>query len=152
MASSSQPDVAGLSDTRAAFSSRLGNAAPACSSSLLGFSPSDWTPEQEANRVPSALAAVCAACPVAADCLLDAVQMDDVGYRGGTTTRERRRLFPARRIARREERVVEERSPRHALGEGSLACYRRGCRCVECRSHNAAARRRERERAHDLVR
>lgn len=147
MINSSLPDVAVLGHTRAASAKCLGNAAPACGSPLLGFSPSEWTPEHEASRMPSALAAVCAACPVATACLLDAVHMNDVGYRGGTTTRERRRLFPALRVARREDRVLDERSPRHATGEGSLACYRRGCRCVECRSHNAAARRRERARA-----
>ncbi|WP_168582979.1 WhiB family transcriptional regulator [Gephyromycinifex aptenodytis] len=146
LAGSSPPDVGVLEATRVASVRNL-DKAPACSSPLLGLAPADWTPEQEADRVPPALAAICASCPVAAACLLDAVRMNDVGYRGGTTTRERRRMFPGLRLARREELDQDGRSPRHARGEGSLACYRRGCRCDECRSHNAAARRRERARA-----
>lgn len=148
MATPCHLDVVSLVDERDLTQRRADRPAPACGSLLHGLSPAAWTPEQEADSVPAQLSRICRDCPVARECLLEAVRMDDVGYRAGTTTRERRRLFADFRTPRQEvELDPDRRRPRHTRGEGSLASYRRGCRCDECRSHNAAARRRERARA-----
>ena len=147
-------DVAG--DPRADSGAYLVAGAACASARALGIPPSAWTPESEADEVPRMLAAICETCPVWSACLREAIRMNDVGYRAGTTTGQRRRMFPE---AAREVDLVHggslggrvdaevERRPLHPRGEGSLSRYRRGCRCDECRGHNAAARRRERARA-----
>ncbi|WP_040156309.1 hypothetical protein [Mobilicoccus massiliensis] len=128
----------------------------ACASArALGIPATAWTPEIEADTVPRTLMAICESCPVWSSCLREAIRMNDVGYRASTTTAQRRSLFPElvnTRTADLGTRVADigietERRPRHPRGEGSLSRYRRGCRCDECRGHNAAARRRERARA-----
>lgn len=125
----------------------------ACASPrAVGIPPSAWTPEVEADAVPATLMAICETCPVWSSCLREALRLNDVGYRASTTTSQRRRMFPelggepAIGHGPRLD-VDDERRPRHPRGEGSLSRYRRGCRCDECRGHNAAARRRERARA-----
>lgn len=128
--------------------------------SRAGVQPEAWTPEYEEDHVPQRLLDLCRACPVWDACLVDAVRMNDIGYRASTTTRERRHLFGELAAAGRRggprggpfpgfaHRADDgERVPQHPRGEGSLTSYRRGCRCDECRGHNAAARRRERARA-----
>lgn len=147
------PDAAPI-DTRALHTQA------ACSASATGVLPERWTPEHEEDHVPDRLLALCRSCPVWDACLVDAVRMNDIGYRASTTTRERRHLFgelvaAGRRGGGRTGAFVGfpgrvddgERVPQHPRGEGSLTSYRRGCRCDECRGHNAAARRRERARA-----
>lgn len=129
----------------------------ACASArALGIPATAWTPEVEAETVPRSLMSICESCPVWGACLREAIRMNDVGYRASTTTSQRRLLFPELATAGRSPhsapRVADlasetERRPRHPRGEGSLSRYRRGCRCDECRGHNAAARRRERARA-----
>jgi len=128
----------------------------ACASARThGIPPSAWTPEVEADTVPTTLLRICASCPVRDACLSEAVRLNDVGYRASTTTSQRRRMYPelggepaighGPRLAGADG--DGERRPLHPRGEGSLSRYRRGCRCDECRGHNAAARRRERARA-----
>lgn len=128
----------------------------ACASArTMGIPASLWTPETEAETVPRMLLDICERCPVWTACLREAIRMNDVGYRASTTTSQRRVIFPelaaSTRVSPggpRTSGVDEtERRPRHPRGEGSLSRYRRGCRCDECRGHNAAARRRERARA-----
>ncbi|SNV16895.1 Uncharacterised protein [Dermatophilus congolensis] len=130
----------------------------ACRSTATGISANDWTPEYEEDRMPRHLRAICDSCPLWEACLVAALRMDDIGYRASMTTRQRRERFPeliaaARPSARsvsvpiRRGGSDRDRTPTHAKGAGSLNTYRRGCRCDECRGHNAAARRRERARA-----
>ncbi|MDO5628685.1 MAG: hypothetical protein Q4G43_10225 [Mobilicoccus sp.] len=128
----------------------------ACASArALGIPASAWTPESEAEVVPPMLMRICERCPIWGACLREAVRMNDVGYRASTTTSQRRLLFPEMaptgrasvQEPRRSPASEIEHRPRHPRGEGSLSLYRRGCRCDECRGHNAAARRRERARA-----
>lgn len=140
-------------DDDAAPASYVGQAACA-STRALGIPPSAWTPEVEADAVPATLMGICESCPVWASCLREAIRLNDVGYRASTTTSQRRRMFPELggepaigHGPRMGLDVDGERRPRHPRGEGSLSRYRRGCRCDECRGHNAAARRRERARA-----
>ncbi len=130
--------------------------AECASARSLGIPAGAWTPEIEGDAVPRTLAEVCERCPVWGACLRDAIRMNDIGYRASTTTAQRRLLFPELAASGRSlaavNRVADfgddtERRPRHPRGEGSLSRYRRGCRCDECRGHNAAARRRERARA-----
>lgn len=131
----------------------------ACRTVHAGISANDWTPEYEEERVPARLMAICADCPLWQDCLAESLRMNDIGYRASMTTKQRRRHFAeivaeSRPMSRRvsvasRPRLVSDgdRTPTHASGAGSLNSYRRGCRCDECRGHNAAARRRERARA-----
>ena len=132
----------------------------ACRTSGIDVAANDWTPEYEDDRVPPRLRAICDGCPVWQDCLSEALRMNDIGYRASMTTKQRRRAFgdllgasrPMTRkvsVPTRSTRTVsdQDRTPTHATGAGSLNCYRRGCRCDECRGHNAAARSRERARA-----
>lgn len=138
-------------------STRLEGAA-ACRSTSTGIAANEWTPEYEEDRVPRRLRAVCDSCLLWEACLVAALRMDDIGYRASMTTRQRRERFPELiAAARPSSRSVSvpirrggtdrDRTPTHAKGAGSLNTYRRGCRCDECRGHNAAARRRERARA-----
>lgn len=132
--------------------------AAACRQSSTGISANDWTPEYEEDRVPRHLRAICDSCTLWEACLVAALRMDDIGYRASMTTRQRRERFPeliaaSRPTARsvsvpiRRGGADRDRTPTHPKGAGSLNTYRRGCRCDECRGHNAAARRRERARA-----
>lgn len=132
--------------------------AAACRSTNTGISANEWTPEYEEDKIPRALRAICDSCSLWEACLVSAIRMDDIGYRASMTTRQRRERFPeliaaARPSARavsvpiRRGAADRDRTPTHSTGAGSLNAYRRGCRCDECRGHNAAARRRERARA-----
>lgn len=130
----------------------------ACRRPGADVTPNEWTPEYEEDRVPARLANLCATCPLWQDCLSEALRMNDIGYRASTTTKQRRRFFaellgpsrPGQRqvpVNSRSRADEADRTPTHPRGAGSLNSYRRGCRCEECRGHNAAARRRERARA-----
>lgn len=129
----------------------------ACRRSGAGISANDWTPECEEDRVPARLQAVCTSCPIWEDCLSEALRMNDIGYRASTTTKQRRKFFAELlapmggvtgvSVTSRTRGADVDRTPTHARGSGSLNSYRRGCRCDECRGHNAAARRRERARS-----
>lgn len=122
-----------------------------------GVGANEWTPEYEEDRVPARLQRICSTCPVWEDCLAEALRMNDIGYRASTTTKQRRKFFaelltPSRAssgvlVPSRSRGSDVDRTPTHARGSGSLNSYRRGCRCDECRGHNAAARRRERARS-----
>ncbi len=139
--------------------SRLLDQRAACRSPQVAVGANEWTPEYEEEQVPARLRSVCAECPVWQDCLSEALRMNDIGYRASMTTRQRRHYFaeivasvrPVAHkvtVASRARSVGDaDRTPTHAVGDGSLNSYRRGCRCDECRGHNAAARRRERARA-----
>lgn len=139
--------------------SRILDRRAACRLPQAGVAANEWTPEYEEEQVPARLRAVCASCPVWQDCLSEALRMNDIGYRASMTTRQRRHYFAeivatVRPIAhkvtvasRARATGDADRTPTHPVGDGSLNSYRRGCRCDECRGHNAAARRRERARA-----
>lgn len=139
--------------------SRVLDQRAACRGTQVGVGANDWTPEYEEEHVPARLRAICADCPVWQDCLSEALRMNDIGYRASMTTRQRRHYFaeivasvrPVAHkvtVASRARSVGDtDRTPTHAVGDGSLNSYRRGCRCDECRGHNAAARRRERAKA-----
>ena len=139
--------------------SRLLDQRAACRATDSLVAANDWTPEYEEEQVPARLRAVCAACPVWQDCLSEALRMNDIGYRASMTTRQRRHYFAeivasvrpmTHKVtvpARTRSLGDPDRTPTHPVGDGSLNSYRRGCRCDECRGHNAAARRRERAKA-----
>lgn len=143
---------------RVARPARVFDETAACRRAETGVTAAEWTPEYEEERVPARLQAICADCPLWQDCLSEALRMNDIGYRASTTTKQRRKFFadlvPARGAEARVATVSRgrfggdaDRAPTHQRGAGSLNSYRRGCRCDECRGHNAAARRRERARA-----
>ncbi len=139
--------------------SRLLDDRAECRSPEVRVSPNEWTPEYEEEQVPARLRAICASCAVWQDCLSEALRMNDIGYRASMTTRQRRHYFAeivatvrplTHKVsvpARSRGLGDQDRTPTHPVGDGSLNSYRRGCRCDECRGHNAAARRRERAKA-----
>jgi WhiB family transcriptional regulator, redox-sensing transcriptional regulator len=60
----------------------------ACLGAPLGL----FVPDAEAPRPPPGVLAYCDRCPVADRCLAWALAWDEVGYWGGTSSRERRQL------------------------------------------------------------
>jgi WhiB family redox-sensing transcriptional regulator len=79
--------------------------------------------------------AICARCPVAAECLDYAVEHRiKEGIWGGHDERQRRRLY----------RLVP-RAPRAEAPHGTARRYRGGCRCDTCRRENSRYVRRQRE-------
>jgi WhiB family redox-sensing transcriptional regulator len=75
---------------------------------------------------------VCRRCPVIHLCLEYALRANETsGVWGGTTPKERRRMRAGL-------------APRQLRPCGTLAAYRRGCRCDECRDVNALYQRRKR--------
>lgn len=139
--------------------SRLLDQRAGCRAPEVTATANDWTPEYEEEQVPARLREICAACPVWQDCLTESLRMNDIGYRASMTTRQRRQYFAeivasirptSHKVtvpARTRSLGDPDRTPTHPVGDGSLNSYRRGCRCDECRGHNAAARRRERAKA-----
>ena len=84
---------------------------------------------------------VCAACPVAAECLAYALRNHELhGVWGGTCEKERRRLMPNRPRADYTKHVFNHR--RH----GTRSCYAGGCRCEFCKSVESEFQRVRHER------
>ena len=52
----------------------------------------DWIPDREKPVVPEEIAAICSGCPLQPACLQWAVEQDEPGYWGGTTSTERQRI------------------------------------------------------------
>jgi WhiB family transcriptional regulator, redox-sensing transcriptional regulator len=117
--------------------------------------PGDWTELAECTGLTdlfypergddvTAAKAVCAGCPVKAECLEFAVVNGEAwGVWGGTSERERRRI-------RRERGITATRSPKpieHGTDEGYQA-HRRLAEspCDKCREAHAVAEREARER------
>lgn len=89
-------------------------------------------PAKGDNSSVKAAKAICASCPVKAECLQMA--MDNVerfGIWGGTSERERRRM-------RRDVRLGIA-AP--VLRHGTLSAYNDGCRCDDCRRVNSIYKR-----------
>lgn len=122
----------------------------------------DWVPDAENAVVPDVMRRVCGACPLQVRCLQVAVQSGSEGYWAATTTQDRRHMLEAgevsvaagerlqagERARAAHELACDREKALHPAGEGNLWWYRRrGCRCVECRRHNADRRAEERCRS-----
>ena len=96
--------------------------------------PDLFYPTQGENHKGTAAKAICATCPVADQCLEEALARpihEDFGVWGGTSEKQRREIRKRRGLIR----VRPE--PQH----GEPAMYGRGCRCAPCRAANTAYRR-----------
>lgn len=117
----------------------------------------EWVPDREQAVVPPLMAALCHRCPGRRGCLLWALAGREEGYWAGSTTADRARMLAEGRqsITAADElqayaRAAAIEGALHPEGEGSYWWYRRrGCRCAECRGHNADARASERAKARD---
>ena len=66
-----------------------------------GTDPNLWVVDEARGVRPEAwdeLRAICAGCPVQTECLLDALENQDMGMRGGTTDAERARFLGKERL------------------------------------------------------
>lgn len=94
----------------------------AARAACLGMNPELWFPERGGGT--NNAKAVCAGCPVSAECLAYAIRWDiRFGVWGGQSERARRRLARSRR-GPRPRKIL----PRH----GTTARYAKDCRCPEC--------------------
>lgn len=113
----------------------------------------EWVPDREDRVVPEVLLAVCRGCACRPACLVWALEHHEYGYWAGTTSRDRALMRAAGQFrvadAERAQQVAGGGAVAgHPAGQGSYRWYRRGgCRCVECRRANAAARAGERRAA-----
>lgn len=114
----------------------------------------EWVPDREQHVVPAAMAQLCQRCPLRPSCLVWAVETESMGYWAGTTTADRVALVARQEVsiaaAEAQQAAVIATELGGAVHEpecGSLQMYRKGCRCLECRQHNAAARAQERARS-----
>ena len=104
----------------------------------------DWIPDREKPVVPEEIAAICSGCPLQPACLQWAVEQDEPGYWGGTTSTERQRIVRGMTLGelqrmRAQNRDDEDAQRLHsAAEEPSMQWYRRGCTCRGCKAVNAA--------------
>lgn len=108
-----------------------------------------WFPGRERRVVPVELYTLCVECPIRPECLQHAVDSGSSGY-SGATSRNRKDLIAAGTVSvdavdRLRARILRSPAkPLHASGQGSLAWYRNGCHCTECRAANDAKSQRDR--------
>lgn len=84
--------------------------------------------------------ALCSRCPVRQQCLEWAVQDDAHGFWGGTSRRQRKEWEEKGQ----KKPSATETTTLHEPEAGSVAFYRRGCRCRSCLDAQAARIRRQR--------
>lgn len=150
---SMQPDPEARHHGDAASESSLPQAFPIEAARCATFpTHMEWVPDRERRVVPDLMAALCRRCPGRQSCLLWALAGDEQGYWAGTTSNDREVMRQRgqddvgtadwlQHLARRELTDGALHSP----GEGNYFWYRRrGCRCGECKSANAATRAKER--------
>ena len=117
----------------------------------------EWVPDREQPVVPPMMAALCRRCPARQPCLFWALIGQEQGYWAGCTTTDRLRMLAGNRLTLEDADQLQAialaeatHGALHSGGEGSYWWYRRrGCRCLECRQTNAAARAHERTKARD---
>lgn len=94
-----------------------------------GMDPEIFHPLRGAKAIMAEAKAICSACPVQAECLVDNLG-EQQGVWGGLSQMERR-------FARKW--LVGGRPGRHirVVFHGTHGMYRKGCRCYACREANA---------------
>lgn len=100
----------------------------------------EFVPDPEPLHVPPEVAAVCAVCPVAAECLAWAIAHNEYGLWAATTRDQRQQM------ASGTQEPAQYLSPFHQGGVGSVHFYKQGCRCVSCRAAQTDKIRRQRSR------
>ena len=100
-----------------------------------GTDPELWFPSRGDSTTQQK--AICAGCPVRAQCLEHAiVNVESFGIWGGTSERERRRIRAARRTKTRRS---------SGWSHGTTYGYQRGCRCDACTATNSERQKRYRQ-------
>jgi len=107
-----------------------------------GMDPNIFHPERGDTRAVRRALAVCAACPVAADCLDYALRIGStVGILGGTSGKQRRGMLAGGKRGLRDIPCGTYAGWRKHKREGSEACFA-CCEAMRSFSRQAGARRR----------